>query len=177
MPLSVCASGRPVLVSQLPLPDRLVVWAIRAWVIGLKRRIDSAEPIRTAFGKYGIPEAACLVDALMSVIACGALRPLAIECVCQDEISDDERVLLAAAALHQDGHGFEARFLLRTMLSPSASSGVGEILDRLGGLLASAGMILFRWPPRTERYVLGPAPQARYDEPEHEPPPRRPTLH
>jgi hypothetical protein len=65
--VSVFAPGRPVLVSQLPLPDRLVVWAVRAWVIGLKRRIDSAEPIRAAFDRYGIREAACLIDALKNL--------------------------------------------------------------------------------------------------------------
>ncbi|MGD9615532.1 MAG: hypothetical protein AB7H90_09025 [Alphaproteobacteria bacterium] len=172
--MSVCLSAPrgPVLVSTLPLPDRLVIWAIRAWVIGPKRRLDTAEPMRAAFGKYGIPEAAYLIDGLMSVVACGALRPLTVECVCHDPISDDERVLLAAAALHQDGRGFEARFLLRTMLSPTASNGAGEILDRLGALLADAGLTLFRWPPRTERYVLGPAPKAG-----HEATSSRPTLH
>jgi len=172
MGLSLSTPGRPVPVSLLPLPDRLVVWAIRAWVIGLKRRIDAAEPIQAAFGKYGIPQAACLFEGLMSVVACGALRPLAVECVCHETISDDERILLAAAALHQDESGFEARFPLRTMLSPTASSGAAEILDRLGALLGSAGLTLFRWPPQTERYVLGPAPEA-----ERENPPRRPTLH
>ena len=100
MGLSLSTPGRPVPVSLLPLPDRLVVWAIRAWVIGLKRRIDAAEPIQAAFGKYGIPQAACLFEGLMSVVACGALRPLVVECVCHETISDDERILLAAAALH-----------------------------------------------------------------------------
>lgn len=173
MSVSVCAPGRPVLMSRLPLSDRLVVWAIRAWVIGLRRRIDAGEPIRAAFGKYGIPEAAYLIDGLMSVVACGASRTLAIECVCHDAISEDERVLLAAASLHQDGRGFEARFLLRTILSPTASGGAGEILDRLGVLLAGAGLRLYRWPPETERYVFGPAE----DGSEPAPPPRRPTLH
>jgi hypothetical protein len=68
------------------------------------------------------------------------------------------------------------------MLSPSASSGVGEILDRLGALLAGAGLTLFRWPPQTERYVLGPASVvgpdgAEYDEAGYELLPRRSTLH
>ena len=169
---SVSASGRPVLVSDLKLPDRLVLWAIRAWVVGIKRRIDAGEPIRAAFDKYGIPEAAYLIDGLMSVVACGASRPLAVECVCHDAVSDDERCLLAAAALHQQGCGFEARFLLRTMLAPDASNGAAEILDRLGALLADAGLTLFRWPPRTERYVLGPAREGADDAA-----PRRPTLH
>jgi hypothetical protein len=118
------------------------------------------------------PEAVYLIEALMSVVACGASRPLAVECVCHDTISDDEHCLLAAAALHQSRQGFEARFLLRTMLSPTASSGAAEILDRLGALLADAGLSLYRWPPKSERYVLGPASEA-----EDAPLRRPPTLH
>jgi hypothetical protein len=91
--------------------------------------------------------------------------------VCHEAVSDDERILLAAAALHQDGRGFDARFLLRTMLSPSASAGAGKILDRLGVLLADAGLSLFRWPLQTERYVFGPTAEARHE------PSCRPTLH
>ena len=172
MTVSVSAPGRKILVSELKLPDRLVLWAIRAWVVGIKRCSDSDEPIQAAFGKYGIPEAAYLIDGLMSVVASGACRSLAVECVCHDAVSDDERCLLAAAALHQDGCGFEARFLLRTMLSPDASNGAAEILDRLGALLADAGLTLLRWRPRTERYVLGPARER-----ENEVALRRPTRH
>jgi hypothetical protein len=171
MPEFLPAPEPAVLVSRLPLPERLVLWTIRVWVIGLKRRIDVTEPIRAAFGKQGVPEAACLIEGLMSVVACGACRPLTVECVCHDAISDDERRLLAAAALHQDGRGFEARFLLRTILSPGASRGAGEILDRLGRMLAGAGLRLLRPPPRTERYVLGPAEAGDMSMP------LRPTLH
>lgn len=172
MTVSVSGPGRPVSVSELKPADYLVLWAIRAWVVGIRRRIDAGEPIRAAFDKYGIAEAAYLIDGLMSVVACGASRSLAVECVCHDTVSDDERCLLAAAALHQDGYGFEARFLLRTMLLPSASNGVAEILDRLGALLADAGLKLFRWPPQTERFVLGPGRES-----EQRTAPRRPTLH
>jgi hypothetical protein len=167
-------SGRPVATSRLPPPDRLLLWAIRAWVIGLKRRIDVREPIRSAFGRLKVAEtaeAADLIEALMSIVACGAVRPLAVECVCHKVLSDDERCLLRAATLHQDGRGFEARFLLRTILSPTASSGAGEILDRLGLLLAGAGLRPLGWAPQTERYVRAPGPN------DDEPPPTPPTLH
>jgi hypothetical protein len=148
--------GRPILASQLPLPDRLLLWTVRAWVIGLKERRDTREPIQVAFGKFNIPEAADLLDTLMSVVACGAARPLIVECVCHEVVSEDEGHLLAAAALHQDGRGLEARFMLRTMLSPKASADAGQILDRLGAIFAVAGLKLFGCPAETERYVLGP---------------------
>jgi hypothetical protein len=169
MPVAI-VSERTVLIAHLSVADRLVLWAMRAWVIGLKRRIDTGEPIRTAFGRYGIPEAAGLIDGLMSVLARGACRQLTVECVCHETLSDDERVLLRAAALHQAGRGLEARFLLRTIISPAASDGAAEILDRLGALLADAGLALSQWPPRTERYVLGPASDTN-------PAPYRPMLH
>ena len=169
--MSAPVAERLTLEPRLPKADRLVLWAIRAWVIGLKQRLDVTEPIRTAFGKFGIEEGADLTDALMSIVACGASRVLTVECICQAAVSDDEQRLLAAAALHQKGEGMEARFLLRTMLSPDASAHAGQILDRFGALLATAGLVLSSRPMTTERYILGPA---RNDE---APAARRPTLH
>lgn len=148
---------RPILVSQLPLPGRLLLWTVRAWVIGLKERRDTREPIQAAFAMFNIPDAADLVDALMCIVARGAARLLTVECVCDKTVSEDERSLLAAAALHQDGRGLEARFMLRTMLSPHASGDAGQILDGLGAVFAVAGLKLFGCSAETERYVLGPA--------------------
>jgi hypothetical protein len=126
----------PTFTSQLPKPERVLLWSMRACVIGLKQRIDVAEAIRSALHKSNLPDATELIEALMSVVTCGATRTLVIECVCERAVSDDEHHLLAAAALHQAGGGFEARFVLRSMLSPAASRDAGEILDRLGALFA-----------------------------------------
>jgi hypothetical protein len=140
-----------VFTRQLPEPERVLLWAMRAWVIGLKRRFDVSEAIRSAFHTSRLPDATELIDALMSILACGATRTLVIECVCYPAVGDDEQRLLAAAALHQAGSGLEARFILRSMLAPAASLDAGEILDRLGASFAAEALRLSRWPLDTER--------------------------
>ena len=97
-----------VFTRQLPEPERVLLWAMRAWVIGLKRRFDVSEAIRSAFHTSRLPDATELIDALMSILACGATRTLVIECVCYPAVGDDEQRLLAAAALHQAGSGLRA---------------------------------------------------------------------
>jgi hypothetical protein len=143
---------------QLGRPDRLLLWAMRAWVIGMKRRVDAAEPIRMVFERFGIHDAAELVDALMSIVACGATRVLTIECVCHEAVSEDEQRLLVAASLHQSGNSFEASFMLRAILSATASRAAAELLDRLGGALRAGSLQLSSWTIETERLIFGAQP-------------------
>jgi len=165
-----CIPDRPTEGPALPPADRLLLWAMRVWVIGLKRRLDVAEPTRAAFARFGAIEAAELVDGLMSILACGASEVLCIECVCHPEMSDDEARLLRAASLHQAKRGFEARFLLRAMLTAEASRDAGEILDRIGLVFAARGLRLSRCAADTERFAFG-------DESESMPQAIHPTLH
>jgi hypothetical protein len=154
----------------LPPADRLLLWAIRVWVIGLKRRLDIDAETRAACARFGVPDAVELVDGLMSILACGATQVLCIECVCHPRLTEDEARLLRAAALHQANRGFEARFLLRAMLTAEASRDAGEILDRIGLVFAARGLRLSRGGADTERFVFG-------GDSESPPPVVRPTLH
>jgi hypothetical protein len=168
MPIS-CAVNE-LHVTRVSRTHRLLLWAMRSWVIGLKRRFDVLPTLREAFGRLGMPEAAEPLDALMSIVACGAIRPLTIECVCAAAISEDESRLLAVAALHQAKRGFEARFLLREMLDPAASCAAGEVLERLAAIFSAANAELTPRSLRTGRFAFAPAPES--DEA-----PNRPTLH
>ncbi|MGE0260130.1 MAG: hypothetical protein AB7H71_05695 [Alphaproteobacteria bacterium] len=168
--MALSAPATRLRTDQLSRPDRLLLWAIRAWVIGLKRRLDVAPPLAVAFHRAGVPEGGELIDALMSVVACGAVRTLAVECVCEAGVSEDESRLLAAAALHQQGRSFEARFLLREILTPAASSDAGQLLERLGAVLRTGDLALSTWTIGIERFVFGPAPDTDAK-------PMRPTLH
>jgi len=168
--MSLPTPGTRIRATSLSRSDRLVLWAIRAWVIGLKRRLDVVPPLRAVFAKSGIVEAAELLDALMCVVACGAVRTLAVECVCDPVISEDESRLLAAAALHQSGQSFEARFILREILTPAASCDAGEMLERLGAALTAGNHKLSRWTIDLERFVFGLAPETAEK-------PIRPVLH
>jgi hypothetical protein len=168
--MSLPAPGTAIRTNILSRTDRLLLWSIRAWVIGLNRRLDIVPPLREAFDQFGIAEAAELVDTLMCVVTCGAVRRPVIECVCDPSVSEDEGRLLAAAALHQAGQSFEASFLLREMLTPAASSDASEILARLGVVLTAANLRLSSWTIDGARFVFVPAT----DNPVQT---SRPTLH
>jgi hypothetical protein len=168
--MSFPAPGTPIRTSILSRTDRLLLWSIRAWVVGLNRRLDIVAPLREAFDQFGIAEAAELVDTLMCIVTCGAVRTPVIACVCDPSVSEDEGRLLAAAALHQAGHSFEARFLLREMLAPAASSDAGEILTRLGAVLTAGNHRLSSWAIDGARFVFVPATEAGVAT-------SRPTLH
>jgi hypothetical protein len=152
--MSLPPPGTPIASACLARSDRLLLWAIRAWVIGFKRRWDVIEPLRAAFDRFGIADAAELLDAVMSVVACGATRCLAVECVCAAHVTADESRLLAAVALHQANRGFEARFLLREILTRAASRDAGELLDRMGAVLSTAAHTLTIWNTDTGRYLF-----------------------
>jgi hypothetical protein len=168
--MSLSAPASRIRTSRLSRPDRLLLWAIRAWVIGLKRRLDVAPPLAVAFDRVGVPECAELVDALMSIVACGAVRTLAVECVCEAGVSADESRLLAAAGLYQQGRSFEARFLLREILTPEASCDAGQLLERLGAVLTAGNLGLSTWTIDIEQFVFGSAPKQAKE-------PVRPTIH
>ena len=168
--MSLPAPGTAVRTSILSRTDRLLLWSFRAWVIGLNRRLDIVPPLQEAFGQFGIAEAAELVDALMSIVACSAARTLDIECVCGPSVSEDEGRLLAAAALYQGGQSFEARFLLREMLTPAGSCDAGEILARLAAVLTTGNHKLSNWMIDGARFVFVASTNGATQAP-------RPTLH
>lgn len=155
--MSLPAPGTPIRTNILSRTDGLLLWSIRAWAIGLNRRLDIVAPLREAFDEFGIAAAAELVDALMCIVTCGAVRTPVIECVCDPCVSEDEGRLLAAAALHQAGHSFEARFLLREVLTPAASCDAGEILARLGAVLTAGNHRLSSWRIDAARFAFVPA--------------------
>ena len=90
----------------------------------------------------------------------GAQRTIGVECPCNRTLDEDERTLLDVFALAQEGHGFEATLLLRTMATPSAVAAMIDSAERLGALLRQAGTIL-NPPDRPARAHFGFAAAAR----------------
>lgn len=150
----MCFAAAPLARVGLPPAERLLLWGARAWVAGARQRLDVAPAIATEFDTHGAGDAAPLIDALMSVVACGATRCVTIDCLCQSRISPDERRLIQAAALHQSGRGFEACFLLRELLTPPATRDAGTILERIGVRFATASLSFMWLPNATARHGL-----------------------
>lgn len=119
--------------SELPLLENALLWAIRAWVIGHNRNIDTGGRIGRMFGNLRAPEAVLRLDAFMDALRLGARRQLAIGCVCQPEISADEALLLDILALLQEACEDEAAILLGRLVAgetvaPASCHALGLVL-------------------------------------------------
>jgi len=135
-------------VHGLPVTERIVLWALRAWVIGQRKRMAVDAVITERLEWIGAERLAPLFDGLMSATALGAVRPLTVQCVCQPGVSEDERALLDALALAQKGRSFE------TVLLPAMAAEVARLACLIGEGLSQAGRVLNLRPLGSAQYAL-----------------------
>ena len=150
-------------LGQLCRQERIALWTMRAWVIGITQKIPVEEQIQDAFQRIGAPDATGQLYAFMWILSQGASRMLDVDCVCSTRISGDERALLDILALSQHGRSFEAMILLRSMVKNTRAVATAECVDDFVRTLSAAG---FRLPVRsleTSRYAF--ADQAFTDVP------------
>jgi len=140
--------------TALPHLEQLLLYLIRAWVIGFCRGLPIAERLDEVFAMIGAPEAAAHLYGFMWAVGHGARRLLAVDCVCRPEVSEDERRLLDVLALAQAGRSLEAVLLLRSLITPPAALAAGDSASRLGQALAAAGRTLSPRTLQTTRYAL-----------------------
>ena len=156
--------------ASLPYLEQLLLWSMRAWVIGFCRGLPVEERLEAAFAGVGAPAAAAHLYGFMWALGHGARRLLAVDCVCRPQVSADERCLLDILALHQAGRSLEAVLLLRSLATPAAALAAGDSAARLGAALATAGRFLSPRALPTARYALA-------DDGGMAAPDRPPTLH
>ena len=87
--------------------ENLLLWSIRAWVVGLRRRIPVEERIEEVFAKISAADAAGQMYGFMWILGHCASRTIEVGCVFNPQITADERCLIAILALVQ--HGRSAR--------------------------------------------------------------------
>ena len=142
----------PTSLATLPFAERLMLWTMRAWVMGLHRGKPMAPQIEAAFAKAGAPEAAEDLNRFMLSFARGASRQIAVDCICKQEVSADERRLLDVLAAQQQGRALDALALLRSMMHPreavAACWDAGQLADRIkaAGYVLDAGESVARMP-------------------------------
>jgi len=137
---------------DMPNTERLILWAMRVWVVGVRERISVDEVLRGSFARAGAPQALPVLDNMMAVIAGGAARVIDIACVCHEEISADKRTILDVIALFQAGDTLETPLMLRSFLT-AAESGA-KLNERLATTLSDSHLNLRTWPSRARRYEL-----------------------
>lgn len=134
--------------------ERILLWTMRAWVIGITQKIPVEEQIQDAFNRIGAPDATGQLYAFMWILSQGASRMLNVDCVCQNSLSRDERTLLDIVALSQHKRTFEAMILLRLMVRRGRAVAAGESANKVAAALSEAGFVLPLHPLETTRYAF-----------------------
>ena len=134
--------------------EYVILWTMRAWVMGIVERIPVEEQICDAFRQIGVPGGTAQIYEFMWLLSQGACRTINIDCVCRPAVSEDERRLLDILALAQRNKSFEALMLLRTMLAPRMAVAAAESAARLAEMLGAEGVVLPAPALVTERYLL-----------------------
>ena len=135
-------------LEALALSERFVLWSFRAWACCCRTRRLPAEPVAAAFAGLGAPAAAQALDAAMTRLVLATGRPLAVHCPPHPGLSDDERILLAAAAAAQRHDHDALTALFADILRAPASALVGRALMEFGSAIALAGVLLPQPGPR-----------------------------
>lgn len=136
---ALCPMAR---VNCLPINDRLVALAIRAWVEAARNALPPSAAARAAFEAVGMADVASLIHAFMTAVAYGARRELDIPRPCAGRLTDDENLLLDAIALGRAPGGVDPGLALRPLLSAAACRSVGAICAELAETLAHCGSAL-----------------------------------
>ena len=126
----------------LPVEQQALLWCMRVWVAGLQQPVEAGLRIQDMMAQLGAPDAAPFLEGMMFAVRHGATRPLAVACVCQRQVSDDERVLLETLGLAQACRLFEALLMLRGILMPGGARAALHSAEQLGVSLARAGRFL-----------------------------------
>lgn len=135
----------------LDFAGRFLLWAMRAWLVALRRDADRQDVGRRSsyraiagegFRRADIPQATDLIDDIFSAIAVAALREVDLRCPHCAYVSPDEALLLGAVAASQRGrHGISWAALSR-LLAPAAARAALPSLIALAVLLRDAGLTL-----------------------------------
>ena len=141
-------------LGMLSRPERIMLWTMRAWVIGITQKIPVEEQIQDAFQRIGAPDATGQLYAFMWILSQGASRMLDVDCVCSKTISADERALLDILALSQQGRTFEAMILLRSMVKGTRALATAECANDFVHTLSVAGFLLPVRALETGRYAF-----------------------
>jgi hypothetical protein len=141
-------------LSRLTRQERIALWTMRAWVIGITQKIPVEEQIQDVFRRIGAPDASGQLYAFMWILSQGACRMLDVDCVCSTNISADERALLDILALSQHGRGFEAMILLRSMVKSTRALATADCANDFVRTLSAAGLHLPVRDLETNRYAF-----------------------
>jgi hypothetical protein len=143
-------------VRSLPAVDGVLLWAMRAWAVGMRKKIPVEGKIQDAFARIGAPDATGQLYGFMRILGQGTGRMLNVDCTCHPFISADERSLLEITALSQHERSFEALLMLRSLVRPASALAAHDAAARVAASLSAAGRFLHLRTLETRQYIIAP---------------------
>lgn len=122
--------------------QRFLLWAVRAWVACCRAGLLPAAPVLSVFERLGLPEAEAALEDALVMLARSAARRLAVHCPGCPGLSEDETLLLDAAAAAQHRDVAAGRHRLAGLVPATAVDAVLDAFAEFGTLLALAGLML-----------------------------------
>jgi hypothetical protein len=133
----------PDLAADLDKGESILLLAIRWWGESFREGEDPIPCLLQGLETVGTADAAFSIDGLMSIVARVARRPVDIRCPRCPRLSDNEKQLLRAVCLAQNGSRDMAEKALRTtLLSPQAAEFALGPLEGLAEIFAKARLFL-----------------------------------
>jgi hypothetical protein len=133
----------PDLAADLDKGESILLLAIRWWGESFREGEDPIPCLLQGLETVGTADAAFSIDGLMSIVARVARRPVDIRCPHCPRLSDNEKHLLRAVCLAQNGSRDMAEKALRTtLLSPQAAEFALGPLEGLAEIFAKARLFL-----------------------------------
>ncbi len=146
--------------ATLPPAQGVLLWSMRAWVLGLARSIDMGARISGAFAGMDAVDAAAGLSGFMAALDEGGIRTIEVGRMCDPKVSADERRLLGVFLSVQAGRTADAAGVLQGMV---AARGIAALLDRaedVASALMDAGHVLPATVPAASRAAVAAVPPA-----------------
>lgn len=125
--------------AALPPEQGVLLWSMRAWVLGLARATSMEARIQGAFAGMDAADAAPGLSGFMACVDDGGIRTIDVRRMCDPAVSADERLLLDVFRLVQDGEAAQAARVLRGMVGPSSIAAALHRAEDVASALADAG--------------------------------------
>ena len=147
-PTLACASSDAIGVDHLPLPERVLLWAIRSWSAYHCDLTAIRSSLDRVFAEAGMAGAAPSFDRMMAALFAGLRRWPDVRCVRCPRLGDDEARLLNACGHLQRGEEGPARRALHAWVVRPAVKVACEHGAQFAEFASAAGL-QFQRPRRS----------------------------
>lgn len=128
--------------AALPPAQGVLLWSMRAWVLGLARSTDMTARIRGAFAGIEAEDAAPGLSGFMQAVEDGGIRAVDVGRMCSHKVTADERLLLEVFRTVQAGDVASAARTLRGMVASGSVASALGCADDVASTLLDAGHLL-----------------------------------